>query len=51
MKDDTIYFHLPGFAKELEILTTLVMRMGQHPDHFYPNIAIGSFFGCPPGAL
>lgn len=51
MKDDTIYFHLPGFVKEIEVLNVLFLRLGQCPEHYYDNIKVGSVYGCPPGAL
>lgn len=45
-----IYFHIPGLVEFFEINYMLIRRLQAVPEHFRDNVAIGSVFGCPPGA-
>lgn len=47
---DRVYFHIPGLIEFFEINYMLIRRLQAVPEHFREGVAVGSVFGCPPGA-
>lgn len=48
MKENKIYFYLPGLIDNFDLNCMLIERMRLCPDHFYPSIEIGAVFGAFP---
>ena len=51
MKEENIYFHIPGFFEFYGINIRLIELMKEHPEYFYDNIKIGSVYGSFPSAI
>ena len=48
---DTVYFHLPDFWGQKNVYQMLFRCMEEEPDSFYPQVRIGSVYGCFPGCI
>jgi collagenase-like PrtC family protease len=52
MKNNTIYYMMPGFTSGYEILyATFFVLKQEHPEVFYPNQEINFIYDCYPNAI